>query len=300
MSYEHILRGAMGGTSVHRISAPTPGPRHPAPHLSLVPDADRIRARQPISSDQWQDRALCAQTDPEAFFPEKGGSTREAKRICLGCEVRDGAWSTHWPTTSVSASGAVSPSASAVASSAASSRPSSGRRPGYSSSIVGSMTEARRPGRWRPEPPESRAVVRRVPRCLSPAARSACGTSTIRARVALPRTSTPAGISRASAIGPSATTSGGHCTLSGSFGADARNLVDGDVQCGHPLLPAALDRFVGLEHRHVEPLGAAAPPRHRRGKQRAAHFAAAGVQPTCGPTRRLGSCANRPRGDRNG
>ncbi|MBO0836599.1 MAG: WhiB family transcriptional regulator, partial [Actinobacteria bacterium] len=24
----------------------------------------------------WQDRALCAQTDPEAFFPEKGGSTR--------------------------------------------------------------------------------------------------------------------------------------------------------------------------------------------------------------------------------
>ena len=36
----------------------------------------------------WQDRALCAQTDPEAFFPEKGGSTREAKRICTGCEVR--------------------------------------------------------------------------------------------------------------------------------------------------------------------------------------------------------------------
>ena len=26
----------------------------------------------------WQDRALCAQTDPEAFFPEKGGSSREA------------------------------------------------------------------------------------------------------------------------------------------------------------------------------------------------------------------------------
>jgi WhiB family redox-sensing transcriptional regulator len=37
---------------------------------------------------QWQERALCAQTDPEAFFPEKGGSTREAKRVCLTCEVR--------------------------------------------------------------------------------------------------------------------------------------------------------------------------------------------------------------------
>lgn len=36
----------------------------------------------------WQERALCAQTDPEAFFPEKGGSTREAKKVCLGCEVR--------------------------------------------------------------------------------------------------------------------------------------------------------------------------------------------------------------------
>lgn len=37
---------------------------------------------------EWQELALCAQTDPEAFFPEKGGSTREAKRICAGCEVR--------------------------------------------------------------------------------------------------------------------------------------------------------------------------------------------------------------------
>jgi WhiB family transcriptional regulator, redox-sensing transcriptional regulator len=42
-----------------------------------------------VSGEQeWQERALCAQTDPEAFFPEKGGSTREAKRICAGCEVR--------------------------------------------------------------------------------------------------------------------------------------------------------------------------------------------------------------------
>ena len=37
----------------------------------------------------WQERALCAQTDPEAFFPEKGGSTREAKRVCATCEVRE-------------------------------------------------------------------------------------------------------------------------------------------------------------------------------------------------------------------
>lgn len=36
----------------------------------------------------WQEKALCAQTDPEAFFPEKGGSTREAKRVCQSCDVR--------------------------------------------------------------------------------------------------------------------------------------------------------------------------------------------------------------------
>ena len=36
----------------------------------------------------WQADALCAQTDPEAFFPEKGGSTRDAKKICASCEVR--------------------------------------------------------------------------------------------------------------------------------------------------------------------------------------------------------------------
>lgn len=36
----------------------------------------------------WQERSLCSQTDPEAFFPEKGGSTREAKKVCISCEVR--------------------------------------------------------------------------------------------------------------------------------------------------------------------------------------------------------------------
>ncbi|MGN8247460.1 WhiB family transcriptional regulator [Cellulomonas soli] len=36
----------------------------------------------------WQERSLCAQTDPEAFFPEKGGSTREAKKVCTSCDVR--------------------------------------------------------------------------------------------------------------------------------------------------------------------------------------------------------------------
>lgn len=38
--------------------------------------------------EAWKEDALCASTDPEAFFPEKGGSTREAKRVCAACDVR--------------------------------------------------------------------------------------------------------------------------------------------------------------------------------------------------------------------
>lgn len=40
-------------------------------------------------AEPWMADAICAQTDPEAFFPEKGGSTAEAKRVCLGCPVRE-------------------------------------------------------------------------------------------------------------------------------------------------------------------------------------------------------------------
>lgn len=36
----------------------------------------------------WQEYGLCRQTDPEIYFPEKGGSTRAAKRMCLDCTVK--------------------------------------------------------------------------------------------------------------------------------------------------------------------------------------------------------------------
>jgi len=54
----------------------------------IVPLAHVIVRPEDVDDQGWQDRALCAQTDPEAFFPEKGGSTREAKRVCRGCEVK--------------------------------------------------------------------------------------------------------------------------------------------------------------------------------------------------------------------
>jgi len=41
-----------------------------------------------VGSPVWWFAGLCAQTDPELFFPEKGGSVREAKAVCAGCPVR--------------------------------------------------------------------------------------------------------------------------------------------------------------------------------------------------------------------
>ncbi|GGG12662.1 transcriptional regulator WhiB2 [Rhodococcoides trifolii] len=82
---------AAGSSETPATEAPstvTPATEIPAteiPRLTLVQFDETFESLE----DQWQERALCAQTDPEAFFPEKGGSTREAKRICLGCEVKD-------------------------------------------------------------------------------------------------------------------------------------------------------------------------------------------------------------------
>lgn len=42
-----------------------------------------------MRGQDWMLDALCAETDPEAFFPEKGGSTQTAKKICARCDVRE-------------------------------------------------------------------------------------------------------------------------------------------------------------------------------------------------------------------
>jgi WhiB family redox-sensing transcriptional regulator len=41
-----------------------------------------------IETLPWVSQARCLHADPDTFFPEKGGSTREAKRICAECPVR--------------------------------------------------------------------------------------------------------------------------------------------------------------------------------------------------------------------
>ena len=88
-AFDNRVLGSVGNIP-HTNTGPAAFEGLGRPQLSLVPERPELDAIAPaMSDDEWQERALCAQTDPEAFFPEKGGSTREAKRICLGCEVKD-------------------------------------------------------------------------------------------------------------------------------------------------------------------------------------------------------------------
>ena len=74
MAITEIRSGVPGDWFVDPVRLGVPGVRKAA-----QPEDDALA---------WQGDALCAQTDPEAFFPEKGGSTREAKKICTSCEVK--------------------------------------------------------------------------------------------------------------------------------------------------------------------------------------------------------------------
>lgn len=58
--------------------------------MSLLADsaANDVGPRRLFDVQPWAEEALCSQVDAGMFFPEKGGSTREAKTICRSCDVR--------------------------------------------------------------------------------------------------------------------------------------------------------------------------------------------------------------------
>lgn len=41
-----------------------------------------------LDTERWHHSALCAQTDPEVFFPESGRNATDAKRVCRRCPVQ--------------------------------------------------------------------------------------------------------------------------------------------------------------------------------------------------------------------
>lgn len=51
---------------------------------------DEIDAALDVPVDwTWKASGNCRGADPDTFFPERGGSTREPKEVCRGCSVRD-------------------------------------------------------------------------------------------------------------------------------------------------------------------------------------------------------------------
>jgi WhiB family redox-sensing transcriptional regulator len=70
------------------VTSPTGAARAAAPGDDLLPGLLGVLAEVTGPAAGWRDRALCAQTDPEAFFPDKGESTAPAKQVCAACEVR--------------------------------------------------------------------------------------------------------------------------------------------------------------------------------------------------------------------
>lgn len=54
-----------------------------------MPRSKRPPRLMSILKDTFQADGLCAQTDPEAFFPEKGEPVKPAKRICERCDVQE-------------------------------------------------------------------------------------------------------------------------------------------------------------------------------------------------------------------
>ena len=71
---------------------PQPLTRRPAPARN--PDTARFltgpkgRTAALTLPGRWAEQALCAQADPDAWYPDKGGSSAIARRICGACPVR--------------------------------------------------------------------------------------------------------------------------------------------------------------------------------------------------------------------
>ncbi|NII50194.1 WhiB family redox-sensing transcriptional regulator [Frigoribacterium endophyticum] len=88
---ENRVDGIGAGQSVGAavaVEAGVPDDWHVDPVLLGVPGVRKVAVDDDEAQLAWQADSLCAQTDPEAFFPEKGGSTRDAKKICASCDVR--------------------------------------------------------------------------------------------------------------------------------------------------------------------------------------------------------------------
>lgn len=63
---------------VYALATPEPTGAHDADVIGLV-----------LDPEPWTREALCAEVDPDLFFPEgKGTDSTNAKKVCASCDVR--------------------------------------------------------------------------------------------------------------------------------------------------------------------------------------------------------------------
>jgi WhiB family redox-sensing transcriptional regulator len=70
----HAVRMGVDRASLAAVPPPAAPTERPAP-------------ARPFTHEPWMDEGVCAQTDPEIFFPEKGGDPSRAKAVCASCAV---------------------------------------------------------------------------------------------------------------------------------------------------------------------------------------------------------------------
>ena len=111
-SYSAPGRARLAGAFCH-ARIPGHGGQHGHRHTGGRP---LPRPAWPASPATGGSLALCAQVDPDLFFPDKGESPRPAKRVCASCEVRAECLQDALDRGSGSACGAACPNASAACS----------------------------------------------------------------------------------------------------------------------------------------------------------------------------------------
>ena len=79
------LQPVIGGIAT-AMQVNMPYVRHPLP---ILKEGDLEYPDEEDDSDSlaWLKEGVCSQTNPEAFFPERGGSNKSAKKVCATCDV---------------------------------------------------------------------------------------------------------------------------------------------------------------------------------------------------------------------
>lgn len=62
--------------------------RGPQPPKVCLVDTEPV-VEQPRKDTSWMTEANCLGVDADLMFPSRGEDTREGKRVCAGCSVRD-------------------------------------------------------------------------------------------------------------------------------------------------------------------------------------------------------------------